>query len=50
MMLTSSALEEDRARAAGLNAASYLVKPASFAQLLSLVKEVHRDWLEAQAQ
>ena len=44
VLLTSSDADEDRAEAFRLNAAGYLLKPATFAQTLELVAAIDQYW------
>lgn len=45
-ILSTSAEERDRARAYGLGANSYLVKPATYDELLAMVRSLANYWLE----
>lgn len=45
LMLTSSALETDQARARHLGCAEFFTKPGAFRQLADLVRHIDREWL-----
>jgi DNA-binding response OmpR family regulator len=46
IVLTSSGQESDRRRAFELGAHEYLIKPSQFEQLVTLVKDLKRRWLD----